>query len=131
MKFYIASSLKNDEQVRGLSRLLKDAGWEHTFDWTRYCPVKETSLELLKSIGEQEFEGIRQADAVIVLTPKGRGTHMELGMAIALGKKVYLCHCDDTYFQCDDNTAAFYWLPQVNRLVGNTEEIAKELLKLP
>ena len=34
MKFYIASSLVNYEQVRDLSRLLRNAGWEHTFDWT-------------------------------------------------------------------------------------------------
>jgi hypothetical protein len=51
-------------------------------------------------------------------------------MAIALNKKVYLCHYDDTYFKCDDNTSTFYWLSQVNQLIGNTEDIASELLKL-
>ena len=130
MKFYVSSSLKNYEQVRGLSRLLKNAGWEQTYDWTLHCPVKETDLETLKSIGEKEYEGIRQSDVVIILTPQGRGTHTEFGMAIALNKKVYLCHHDDTYFKCDDNTSAFYWLSNVNRLIGTTEYIANELLKL-
>jgi hypothetical protein len=58
MKFYIASSLQNYEQVRDLSRLLKNSGWEHTYDWTLYCPAKETDVETLKSIGEKEYEGI-------------------------------------------------------------------------
>ena len=130
MKFYVSSSLANYEQVRSLSRLLKNNGWEQAYDWTLHCPVKETDLETLKSIGEKEYEAIQQSDVVIILTPQGRGTHTELGMAIALNKKVYLCHHDDTYFKCDDNTSAFYWLSNVNRLIGTTVYIANELLKL-
>ena len=130
MKFYIASSLMKYEQVRDLSRLLKNAGWEHTYDWTLHCPVKVTDVETLKSIGEKEYEGIKQSDVVIILTPQGRGTHTELGIAIALGKKVYICHHDDTFFKCDDNTSTFYWLSQVNQLIGNVGDIASELLKL-
>jgi nucleoside 2-deoxyribosyltransferase len=130
MKFYIASSLRNYEQVCELSRRLKNTGWEHTYDWTIHCPVKETDTKTLKSIGEKELEGIKQSDVVIILTPQGRGTHTELGIVIALNKKIYLCHSDDTYFKCDDNTSAFYWLSQVNQLIGNTEDIARELLKL-
>lgn len=129
MKFYIASSLINYEQVRDLSRLLKNAGWEHTYDWTLHCPVEETDIKLLTSIGEMEFEGIKRSDVVIILTPQGRGTHTEFGMAIALNKKVYLCHHDDTYFKYDNHTSTFYWLSQVTQLIGNTEDIAGELLK--
>lgn len=129
MKFYIASSLSNYEQVRKLSNLLKNADWEQTYDWTLHCPANEANIETLKSIGENEYKGIKQSDVVIILTPKGRGTHTELGIAIALNKKVYLCHHDDSYFKCDDNTSAFYWLSQVTQLIGNTEDIAREILK--
>lgn len=110
--------------------MLKNAGWEHTYNWTLNCPVEKTDAETLKSIGEKEYEGIKKSDIVIVLTPQGRGTHTEFGMAIALNKKVCICHHDDTYFKCDDNTSTFYWLPQVKRLIGNTEDIADELLKI-
>lgn len=41
MRFYIASSLKSYKQVRDLSHLLKNAGWEHTYDWTLNCPVEK------------------------------------------------------------------------------------------
>lgn len=128
MKFYIASKLENYEQVRSLADLLKKAGWEHTYDWTAHGAVKEADVETLKSIGQKEFEGVKSADVVIVLTPQGRGTHVELGMAAALGKAIYIAHADDTYFKCDDNTSAFYWLASVRHFIGGIEELAKRVL---
>jgi len=79
-------------------------------------------------VGQNEFNGVKDADILIVLSPHGRGTHTEFGMAIAFNKKIYLCHIDDTYFKCDDNTSAFYWLPQVNQFVGNIDDIVNMLL---
>ena len=128
IKFYIASKLENYEAVQCLSRKLKSAGWIHTYDWTVHGSVKEGSVELLKEIGQKEYDGVKDADIIIVLTPQGRGTHTELGMAIALNKKIYLCHVDDTYFNCDDNTSAFYWLPQVNQFIGTIDDVVTELL---
>jgi len=128
MKFYIASKLENYEQVKDLSLKLKNAGWVHTYDWTVHGSVKEVSIERLKEVGQLEYNGINEADVVIVLTPQGRGTHTELGIALAMNKQIYLCHADNRYFQCDDNTSAFYWLPQIKQLTGNTDEIAKMLL---
>ena len=130
MKFYIASKLENHERVRKLARLLKNSGWVQTYDWTSQDLGKDMDMETLRLIGEKEYQGVMQADIVIVLTPQGRGTHTEFGMAIALDKIIYLCHDDDTYFKCDDNTSSFYWLPKVNHLVGNTEYIASELLRI-
>ena len=132
MKFYIASRLENFTQVQALSGKLRAAGWVHTFDWT-YDWTKQGSVHLsnketLESIGKKEFEGVSDADIIIVLTPQGRGTHIELGMAIALNKTIFLCHADDTYFKCDDNTCSFYCLPQVIQVIGNTEEIAESVL---
>jgi len=127
MKFYIASKLENHEQVSRLASLLKSFGWEHTYDWTVHGSIKETDIETLKSVGQKEYDGVKNADIVIVLTPQGRGTHVELGMAIALNKAVYICHEDDKYFKCDDNTSAFYWLPNVNHFVGSIEALSKKM----
>ena len=129
MKFYIASKLENYRQVRSLADKLIAAGWIHTYDWTKHGSIKSTDKNTLMSIGQKEFDGVKNADIVIVLSPQGRGTHTEFGMAIALHKTVYLCHIDGTYFRCDDNTSSFYWLPQVIQFIGNTEEIADELLR--
>ena len=130
MKFYIASKLENFEQVSYLAKKLKSENWIHTYDWTTHLSIKETDTETLKTVGQKEFDGVKNADVVIILTPQGRGTHTELGMAIALNKIIYLCHIDDTYFLCDDNTSPFYWLPNVNQLIGNTDDIAHEILAL-
>jgi len=127
MNFYIASKLENHEQVKDLAKLLKNFGWEHTYDWTVHGSTKETDVETLKSVGQKEFYGIKSADIVIILTPQGRGTHVELGIAIALNKIIYICHVDDRYFKCDDNTSAFYWLPNVNHFIGSIEMLAEKL----
>jgi len=127
MRFYISSKLGNFEQVRSLAVLLRQLGWEHTHDWTEHVSVEEIDIETLKAIGEKDYDGVKNADVVIVLSPQGRGTHVELGMAIALNKTVYICHEDDKYFRCDDNTSAFYWFPNVHHFVGNMEELAKKL----
>jgi nucleoside 2-deoxyribosyltransferase len=128
MKFYIASKLENFSQAQCLANKLKNAGWTHTYDWTVHGSVKESGIDSLREVGLSEFNGVKDADILIVLSPQGRGTHTELGMAIAFDKKIYLCHTDNTYFKCDDNTSAFYWLPQVNQFIGNIDDIANKLL---
>ena len=127
MKFYIASKLENYENVKKLSNFLKSAGWEHTYDWTVHGSVKETNIDTLKSVGQMEFDGVKNADVVIVLTPQGRGTHVELGIALALNKFVYICHEDDKYFQCNDDTSVFYWHKNVTHFIGSVEDLAKKI----
>ena len=87
MKFYIASKLENFEQVQYLRDRLKEQGWTHTYDWTQHGSVKTVCTKILKEVAEKEFQGVADADVVIVLTPQGRGTHVELGIALALEKK--------------------------------------------
>lgn len=129
MKFYLSSSLRNRAQVRRAASFLKEDGWTHTCDWTEFELSSEEGTDSLRKIGESEFEGVKASDIVIVLTSQGRGTHIELGMALALGKKVYLYHEDNFFFQCDDATCAFYWLPQVVRLTGNLEAALTTVLQ--
>ena len=129
MKFYIASKLENYGRVQYLAGRLTSAGWVHTYDWTALGPKKESSIEALREIGRMEYNGVKEADVVIVLTPQGRGTHTELGMAIALNKQIYICHIDNTYFHCDDNTSTFYWLPQVRQFTGSVDDVADMLIK--
>lgn len=121
MNFYISSRLNNIDQVRYVATRLKEKGWTLTCDWTRFDMPSDTP-DGLRAIAQQEWDGVRAADVLIVLTPQGRGTHIELGMAIALGKRVYIYHPDDTYYACDNNTSAFYCLPQVTRLTGELDD---------
>lgn len=128
MHFYISSRLSNMDEVRYVAGRLKKNGWVHTCDWTGFDVSAENNPDRLQTISKREYEGIQAADVVIVITPQGRGTHIEMGMAIALGKRVYICHTDNSYFKCDDNTCAFYWLPQVKQLTGKTDTVIETIL---
>ena len=76
-----------------------------------------------------EQQGIIDSDVVIILLPAGRGTHIELGMALALNKKIFLCSENKEEFSIK-NTVNFYQLPNIVRLVGTANENLKEIIKL-
>lgn len=90
MKFYIASSFKNIDSVRYVSKKLKEKGYIHTYDWTLNENV--TTLEELKVIGQKEKNAVIESDFVVVLLPAGKGSHIELGIAIGNNKKFIFIH---------------------------------------
>lgn len=84
MKFYIATTLDN-WCVHNLVRdILSKQGHEITYDWTIHGPAWPKGLDFVREIALNECSGVLHADFVVVLLPAGRGTHVELGMAIAL-----------------------------------------------
>lgn len=127
MKFYIGSGFKNCELVNYYSKILELNGWRHTYNWAKNINNNE-KIEDLIEYSKLEKKGIIDADVVIILLPAGRGTHIELGMALALNKKVFLCTDNKEEFSIQ-NTVNFYQLPNIVRLVGTADENLKEILK--
>ncbi len=125
MKFYIGSGFKNCELVNYYSKKLEENGWKHTYNWTKNISNDETIEDLIE-YSKLEQAGIKEADVVIILLPAGRGTHIELGMALALNKKIFLCSETKDEFSIE-NTVNFYQLPNIIRLVGTAEENIKEI----
>ncbi len=76
-----------------------------------------------------EQQGIIDSDVVIILLPAGRGTHIELGMALALNKKIFLCSATEEEFSIE-NTVNFYQLLQIKRLIGNADYIIEQILSI-
>ena len=128
MKFYIGSGFKNCELVNYYSKKLEENKWENTYNWTKNIN-KEITIEDLKEISKLEQKGISDSDVVIILLPAGRGTHIELGMALALNKRIFLCSETKEEFSIE-NTVNFYQLPSIVRLVGTVDENLKEISKL-
>lgn len=127
MNFYIGSSLKNSALVNRYADKLKERGWNQTYDWTKN--IKNAgSIEALMDYAQHEKKAVEDADAVIILLPAGRGTHVELGLALALGKKIFLCSSDQKEFDLQ-NTVNFYQLPGVVRLAGTAGENIEKLLE--
>ncbi|MDE6656456.1 MAG: hypothetical protein K2J85_05650 [Anaeroplasmataceae bacterium] len=127
MKFYIGSSIKNYELVRFYATALKNHGWIQTYDWVKNIH-NEPSKENLTAYAQLESQGIFDSDIVIILLPAGRGAHIELGMALALNKKVFLCSSSLEEFSIA-NTVAFYELPNIIQLKGAHSENLEKILK--
>lgn len=127
MKFYIGSGMKNCELVNYYAKLLKENGWEQTYDWVKNVS-DDVSLEDMIEYATLESQGIVDSDIAIILLPAGRGAHIELGMAMALNKRVFLCSTTKEEFSIE-NTVAFYELPKIVKLIGTAEENIKKIIK--
>ena len=119
MKFYIASSFQNKDRVRYVSEKLKNKGYIHTYDWTN---ESASTIEELVVIGQKEKNAVIKSDFIIVILPAGKGSHIELGIALGQGKKVYLYspNMDINHF---DTTSTFYHLPEVEKCIGTVDEL--------
>ena len=118
MKFYIASKLENFQEVRSVADALVSAGHEHTYDWTAHGCVQGDSMRMGK-VAEAEKQGVLEADVLIALLPGGRGTHVEIGMALALDIPVLMVSQDPALFGCEGEICVFYWGEATRRFVGN------------
>lgn len=127
MKFYIGSGFKNCELVNDYSKTLEENGWHHTYNWAKNFSNNETIDDLIE-YAKLEQRGIMDADVVIILLPAGRGTHIELGMALALNKKIFLCSSTEEEFSVE-NTVNFYQLPNIIRVVGTANENINQIIK--
>lgn len=127
MKFYIGSGLKNAKVVNEFSKRLQNHGWKHTYNWAENIKGNETIEDLIK-YATLEQKAIEESDVVIIILPAGRGTHIELGMAIALNKKIYLYSNSKEEFDAE-NTVAFYQLPSVQKVIGDIDYAINEIVK--
>ena len=128
MKFYVGSGMKNCGLVNEYSKKLKETGCQQTYDWVKNVN-DDVDINDMIEYAKLEKQGIANADVVIILLPAGRGAHIELGMALALGKKIFLCSTTNEEFNIE-NTVAFYELPDIVKLVGTTDENLKQILSL-
>ena len=114
------------EQVRELSSVLKSKGYIHTYDWTQ--SKKAGSLEKLAAVGVKEKEAVMHSDFFVILLPAGKGSHIELGIALGLGKRIYLYSPTDEIYECD-KTSTFYHLGSVDKFVGSFDLFTQFLLE--
>lgn len=126
MKFYIGSGLKNYKLVNYYAKILKENGLQETYNWVKNIKNDITKKDLEK-YAKEETQAIVNSDIIIILLPAGRGTHVELGMALALNKKIFLCSETNEEFNIK-NTVAFYELPNIIKLVGTPDENIKKII---
>lgn len=130
MKFYIATRLENHAQHNDVRNRIVALGHGVTYDWTAHGPVWRAGVERIREVAIAERYGVESADAVIVLLPGGRGTHCELGMALALRKRVIIWAPTDEMFGASPETCAFYHDPLVRTISGPLPIIAVAIVEL-
>ncbi|WP_188455443.1 group-specific protein [Virgibacillus oceani] len=122
MKFYIASSFANKQLVRYMSQKLILKKHTQTYDWTKN--QRAVTDVLLHSIGTLEKQAVADCDIFLLLLPAGKGSHTELGIALALGKKVHIYSPENI----DPATAsAFYYLEGVERFNGMIDDFIETI----
>ncbi|MDR6549879.1 nucleoside 2-deoxyribosyltransferase [Paenibacillus qinlingensis] len=124
MKFYIASSFRNIDNVREVADKLKSRGFRQTYDWTMQAPT--TTLQELAEIGQNEMRAVLEADVFIIMLPAGKGSHVEMGLALG-AKKTILLYSPTSELNDIEKTSTFYQLPEVHRIMGSIEDLVSHL----
>lgn len=94
---YVASAWDDYPRARAAMAALRDAGCVVTHDWTAYVdvyPANDAPPDERAKHAREDIDGVANADVVLVLTPadrsRGAGVWIEMGAALALGKRVVL-----------------------------------------
>ena len=124
MNFYVASGLQNKEAVQKVSERLTQLGWHHMYDWTLNEHVD--SIETLQEIGTLEKLAVKASDVVVVMLPGGKGTHIELGMALAWDKRIFLYDPSNEVMNVS-TTCTFYHLTEVTICSGSLDVLIKTI----
>ncbi len=125
MKYYIATKLENHVNHNILRDLLTRLGHEITYDWTIHGPVFDKGIEEIERVNELEITGVKEAQVLIVLPncqefniPTGRGTHVELGLALAWNKDIYMIGNKEIIKGSHKATTCFWH----NKLIKHAED---------
>lgn len=116
--FYVATGYDNKAMHNDVRDALASRGWRLTHDWTL-----RDEADGPRASAEADLEGVRGADVVVVVLPGGEGTHAELGMALALGKRTFVCARDEVEFKRE---SVFLHHPLATRVIfGCAEDVAE------
>lgn len=91
MKIYVASKFENKEVVREVYKQLKENEFKITCDWTNHQKTSDKKPKhILKKQAIEDYQGICDADILLFLPPGGKGTHIEIGIAMGKGTPVVI-----------------------------------------
>lgn len=130
MKVYIAARYSTKEEMKHVAVLLKDKGIDVTSSWLQEPHAAGTTMDQvdpqdLCAYAQQDIEDIKAADVVVLfsvdpLMPTVRGgRHVETGIAIGLGKPLFVIGPVENIF---------HHLPYVKRF-PTISELIEGLLK--
>jgi hypothetical protein len=102
--FYVSFCEPYREHTARIVKELDQHGWSASYDWTLGLPellaepVPDDAA--MGELASRRMAGVMDADVFIMLLPTGRDAHVELGVALALGKAVLLVYGDPGMLSC-------------------------------
>lgn len=87
-KVYVGASLAEKETAKSIINKFIAIGFTITYDWTTHGRL--TDVQELKECCYKEIGGVQDCDLFFMYFPARFGTHVELGIALALNKKIIL-----------------------------------------
>ena len=108
-KFYVATTLSNADQAKIVINRLEDFGHELTYNWANHGYIEDIDKRM--EIAKKELQGVKDCDLLFVIWPGGGGTHIEIGVAITLGKPIIFVAPDPL-----EREISFYKLENVLRI---------------
>ena len=125
MTFYVASGVANCSRVNEAAAALAANGHYRTYDWTTHGSVKDAPDAFKRRVAASEAGGVAGAELVVLLLPGGKGTHTELGLAIASAgrRRIIVWSEDPAPFDGSGEFCVFYHHPRVERVVCPFQEL--------
>lgn len=123
MKVYLASGLENAAAAKRLATELEIADHTITYRWWVHGSVQDGGRGRMRQVADMELQGVADADVVIVLLPGARGTHVELGAALAMRKSIVLVGGLGALSDGYGRDCAFYHSALVSHVLGPTESL--------
>ena len=120
MKVFVSSSRANREQARRLIDMFIDRGWEITFNWTDdSLRQNEYTTAQMQALATNLMHAIDTCERYALLLPGGINSHVELGIALALRKPIWIFNAGEYSMREDDPMAcAFYFAKGVKLFDG-------------
>ena len=114
-RVYIATGLAHAARAQLVRDALIGAGWDISYDWTTHGRVSGDAR--MRQVAIDEINGVTTAHAVVAILPGYRGTHVEIGAAIAAGVPVFLFEPNGVPADgpWTSGTTSFYHHPYVRR----------------
>ncbi|WP_026831388.1 hypothetical protein [Exiguobacterium antarcticum] len=115
MNFYTPSSFRNIKDVQFINDQLIKRGHCLTYDWTQSERVDTPAV--LQRIGQLELNAVQSSDCLILVLPAGKGSHVELGIALANQIPIFLCMTDETCW-IGPEASTFYHIDGIMKCIG-------------
>ena len=120
MKVFVSSSRANRDMARRTIDTFIERGWEITLNWTDDAfRQSEYTTAQMQSLATNLMHAIDTCERYVLILPGGINSHVELGIALALRKPIWIFNAGEFSMSEDDPLAcAFYFAPGVKLFDG-------------